>query len=94
MDLPLKLGVCVNAVSHRHWLGENSGAHPKGPSKATAASSTNVGAMSARQGPGKCGRKSRRQLLAVRETLAQLERFVALASQQRRQQSALRNSRR
>ena len=82
MNLP-KLGVSVNVLRHRHWPGENSSAQPNGPSNATAVSSTRCGAMSARQGPGKCGR----------ETLGQLAPFLALVLQQHSQQSALGKSR-
>ena len=70
MNLPPKLGVSMDFVSHRHCLGENSSAQPNGSSKATATSSTNCGAMSARQGPGECSR----------ETLGELASFLALAS--------------
>ncbi len=82
MDQLPKLGVCVDLVSHRHWLGEDSSAQPNEPSKATS-SSTRCGTVNARQGPGKCGR----------ESLGRLAAFLALALQQHSQQSALRKSR-
>jgi len=72
MDLPPKLDVRVNVVSHDHCLGENSSAKSNGSSKATAVSSTCCGVTSARQGP----------VEYRREMLGQFAPFVALASQQ------------
>jgi hypothetical protein len=73
MDLLPKLGVSVNAVSHDHWLGENSSVQPNGSSKATSPSSTYSVEMSAGQGAG----------------LGQLGAFLAPALQQHGQQAAL-----
>ena len=73
MDLLPKLGVSVNAVSHDHWLGENSSVQPNGSSKATSPSSTYCVAMSAGQGAG----------------LSQVGAFLAPALQQHGQLAAL-----
>jgi len=77
MDLPLKLGVSVNALSLHHFLGENSSVQPNGSCKAASPPSTSCGAISARQWPER----------------GQLAAFLVSALQQHGEQSALRESR-
>src|SRR5262249_32403666 len=73
MDLLPKLGVCVDLVSHGHWVTEDSSVQPNGSSKATSPSSTYCVAINAGKGAG----------------LGQLGAFLAPALQQHGQQAAL-----